>query len=231
MKKVGLIALTVSVVAGTVYAQAPGGFDARTDENVRNQIMAKVDAMENDPYDLLQGVYLNKLKGMRKQLVFGQNVESKLGQLKTTAKQKTPVAKEAQEALDAIEAARVRISGRIDKALEIRPGLALTDITLYRKTWPTDGAKYADAQKKLQSSQEVLKLQQANLALKRFEDKPPQNPGQAKTYITQLNSAKAQMEALKDSSDAGVQNEAKLMIKKFNEKIGICERVTPAKKR
>ena len=161
-----------------------------------------------DPNSLIGSMVLVKFKAMSKDLVLGKNVETKLPTLKSAAKKTTAEGKEADAILKALDKSKERIEKRIKTNLEKRPGAALTDITLYSRSWPSSAAQFAEDKKNLEAIPEVRKLQQAAASLSKITSKPPRNSGGARTALAALAPIEKQLEALAASENAAVKAEA-----------------------
>jgi len=161
-----------------------------------------------DPNSLIGSVIPVKFKGMAKDLVLGKNVETKIPTLKSAAKKANAEGKEADAILKAIDKAKERIEKRIKKNLDQRPGAALTDITLYSRSWPSSAAQFAEDKKNLEAIPDVRKLQQAAASLSKITSKPPRNSGGARTSLAALAPIEKQLEALAASENAAVKAEA-----------------------
>lgn len=161
-----------------------------------------------DPNSLIGSMVPVKFKAMAKDLVLGKNVETKLITLKSAAKKTTAEGKEADAILKALDKSKERIAARIKKNLDKRPGAALTDITLYSRSWPSAAAEFAEDKKNLEAIPEVRKLQQAAASLAKVTSKPPRNSGGARTSLAALAPIEKQLEALAASENAAVKDEA-----------------------
>lgn len=161
-----------------------------------------------DPNSLIGAVIPIKFKGMAKDLVLGKNVETKLSTLKSAAKKPNAEGKEADAILKELDKSKERIEKRIKKNLAERPGAALTDITLYSRSWPSSAATFAEDKKNLEAIPEVRKLQQVAASLSKITSKPPRNSGGARTSLAALAPIEKQLEALAASENAAVKAEA-----------------------
>ena len=160
-----------------------------------------------DPTSLIGSMIPVKFKSMAKDLVIGKNVENKIPTLKSAAKKTNAEGKEADAILKALDKSKERIAERIKKNLEKRPGAALTDITLYSRSWPSSAAEFAEDRKNLEAIPEVRKLQQVAASLAKVTSKPPRNSGGAKASLAALAPIEKQLDALAASENAAVKAE------------------------
>lgn len=159
------------------------------------------------PNSLIGSIIPVKFKSMAKDLVLGKNVENKIPTLKSAAKKTNAEGKEADAILKALDRSKERIAERIKKNLEKRPGAALTDITLYSRSWPSSAAEFAEDRKNLEAIPEVRKLQQVAASLAKVTSKPPRNSGGAKASLAALAPIEKQLDALAASENAAVKAE------------------------
>ena len=160
-----------------------------------------------DPNSLIGSMIPVKFKAMSKDLVLGKNVETKLHPLKAAAKKTNAEGKEAAAILKALDKSKERIETRIKKNRDKRPGAALTDITLYSRSWPSSADAFAEDRKNLEAIPEVRKLQQVSASLSKITSKPPRNSGGARASLAALAPIEKQLEALAASENAAVKAE------------------------
>jgi len=193
-----------------MYVVNPVGEVVYSGRDERAATAAIVNAITDmpDPNSLIGSVTPVKFKAMAKDLVLGKNVESKLSGLKSAAKKPTAEGKEAEAILKALEKSKERIEKRIRTNIDKCPGAALTDISLYARTWPSAAADFAEEKKNLEAIPEVRKLQQAAASLAKITAKPPRNSGGARTSLAALAPIEKQLEALAASENSAVKSEA-----------------------
>lgn len=111
------------------------------------------------PGQLVSPSILKKYKPLQKKLMLGQNLEgSTIKQIERGLKDKNvAVAAEAKAILDEVAAAHKILPVAISAALTNDPPVALRDMMLYVKTWPSEKAKYEADIKRLSADAPTLK--------------------------------------------------------------------------
>ena len=185
------------------------------------------------PGSLLPGLFLKKFKSLQRELVLGRNVEGRLGPLQQAMKRKnSPECAEATEIMETLSRRRASFEKRIDKRLKTRPGAALTDIKTFCATWPSGAAKDAEERKRLEADPMVKKLQAAAAALEKYDLRPAQSAGQARTAISTLKAGRKGLEEVMEASSGPAHAEAKTLAMMYDARISSCEKLAspPPKK-
>lgn len=112
--------------------------------------------------DALCSVRLNKYRALKRNLVFGKNIEPIVKTLKADLNgHDSAKSEEAAEILAGIEASHDALKSTIDVSLKKRPTFTLTKMKLFVKTWPSEAETYAARIERLSARadiQQCLKL-------------------------------------------------------------------------
>lgn len=110
--------------------------------------------------DALCSVRLNKYKALKRNLVFGKNVEPIVKTLKADLNgHDTAKAEEAKEILEGIEASHDALKSTIEVSFKERPTFTLKKMKLFAKTWPSEAEQYRARIDRLSARADILQCQ------------------------------------------------------------------------
>ena len=168
------------------------------------------------PGSLLGGLEVKHNKQVERRLVFGQNIESVMRQLKSRAKQDSEGGREAAEIVKACEVALNEWKTKISKQLETTPGLALDTITRFGRTCPSEAGQYSADVARLKGNPNVKKMVMFRKEIQKMEDVKPKTKGRARNAVRQVMFKRRQYAPLSENTEGAVQLEAQALLARFD---------------
>ena len=203
-----------------LYVVSSKGKVVYSGRSERAAIEAIVNAITEipDPDSLVGEVELKHFKSLEKQLVYGQNAESRLSMLRSEAARKSsPRAAEAAALADAIEKARADIGARIKKEAQTAPAKAALKCDKYVRTFPSQSQEFRKWSASLKASREVsalMSLETKYDSLSAKADKA-RNAAQKRPIASEAAYLAKQASKYKTSQDSAVAAEAASLAEAF----------------